>query len=709
MSATELKNPMELEQLVWRSPNLTSLTLNTSIITVETMIRILLLKVPQLTHLGAGSNSIMFEGSFETPLTSSFGKCKSVKSLQVVSETYKNLRVLKIYSGRTMKGVTDISLTVISTGFQNLTSLTYARDPEPLLQFLESWEQLLPHSALQTILDNIVFPKLSSAVDLWNLRHETNPIHEWVLPWLPWLGPKLEPLYHTIRWHLEMVLHAWHPSDESAYVILSLWKTVFDPASWDKLISILGEASTATASSSATFTASGPTFCTPAAYFPAAIFLLSVTKIEGSTSGHTAATTSSQLRRSDRVLMHEFQVNPTGQNFYPFDWTMRWANVIPVHHMLDIMDVFFNKWLEVLYQWLCSKPDFEEVRRWYLEWKNSIPNELLSNELDIQDIKNLDDGLIASDAAMTKSIFGRNNAERNKDAEQSGKEIRIGAEKKEWYEAEKIYGRERRFFCVGYCSSPGTVHVRVRLPSRCRALFIVAEQSWSLAEKLVQAFYRTVGGHGYCSTRTVAVDWLLDLGCGKIIRSVVDFKRDPWPKVSDTAKDLVKKMLNPDPNSRLTAQEVLDHPWIQNAKKAPNVSLGETVKARLKQFSIMNKLKKRALRVIAEHLLAEEVAGIKQGFDLMDTNKQGKINLVELKAGLQKLGHQIPDADLQILMEASAIIFVVASSTNKEDTKFKRFWIQSNPRKCSSGEDVQVVENGDVEMSKLKDGNHMLF
>ncbi|CAI9259561.1 unnamed protein product [Lactuca saligna] len=140
-----------------------------------------------------------------------------------------------------------------------------------------------------------------------------------------------------------------------------------------------------------------------------------------------------------------------------------------------------------------------------------------------------------------------------------------------------------------------------------------------------------------------------------IIKSVVDFKRDPWPKVSDTAKDLVKKMLNPDPKLRLTAQEVLDHPWIQNAKKAPNVSLGETVKARLKQFSVMNKLKKRALRVIAEHLSAEEVAGIKQGFDLMDTNKQGKINLPELKAGLQKLGHQIADVDLQILMEAGDV------------------------------------------------------
>ncbi|KAB2096920.1 hypothetical protein ERO13_A01G133000v2 [Gossypium hirsutum] len=89
----------------------------------------------------------------------------------------------------------------------------------------------------------------------------------------------------------------------------------------------------------------------------------------------------------------------------------------------------------------------------------------------------------------------------------------------------------------------------------------------------------------------------------EIIRSAIDFKRDPWPKVSDNAKDLVKKMLNPDPKQHLTVQEVLEHPWLQNAKKAPNVLLGETVKARVKQFSIMYKLKKRALRVKRPDLL----------------------------------------------------------------------------------------------------------
>ncbi|CAN6586445.1 unnamed protein product [Malus baccata var. baccata] len=140
-----------------------------------------------------------------------------------------------------------------------------------------------------------------------------------------------------------------------------------------------------------------------------------------------------------------------------------------------------------------------------------------------------------------------------------------------------------------------------------------------------------------------------------IIRSVVDFKRDPWPMVSDNAKDLVKKMLNPDPKRRLTAQEVLDHPWLQNAKKAPNVSLGETVRSRLKQFSIMNKLKKSALKVIAEFLSMEEVAGIQEGFKLMDINNKGKINIDELRVGLHKLGHQIPDGDLHIMMEAGDV------------------------------------------------------
>ncbi|URE15306.1 hypothetical protein MUK42_12062 [Musa troglodytarum] len=140
-----------------------------------------------------------------------------------------------------------------------------------------------------------------------------------------------------------------------------------------------------------------------------------------------------------------------------------------------------------------------------------------------------------------------------------------------------------------------------------------------------------------------------------ILRSVIDFKREPWPKVSDSAKDLVRHMLDPDPKQRFTAQQVIDHSWLQNATKAPNVNLGETVCARLQQFSVMNKFKKKALRVVAEYLSVEEVADIKDMFEKMDINKNGKITFEELKFGLRKLGHQIPDADVQILMEAADV------------------------------------------------------
>ncbi|EEC79374.1 hypothetical protein OsI_20273 [Oryza sativa Indica Group] len=137
-----------------------------------------------------------------------------------------------------------------------------------------------------------------------------------------------------------------------------------------------------------------------------------------------------------------------------------------------------------------------------------------------------------------------------------------------------------------------------------------------------------------------------------ILRGNIDFKREPWPNVSDNAKDLVRQMLQPDPKLRLTAKQVLEHTWLQNAKKAPNVPLGDIVKSRLKQFSRMNRFKRRALRVIADHLSAEEVEDIKDMFKVMDTDNDGIVSYEELKSGIAKFGSHLAESEVQMLIEA---------------------------------------------------------
>uniref|UniRef100_A0A8C0Q674 Ribosomal protein S6 kinase n=3 Tax=Canis lupus TaxID=9612 RepID=A0A8C0Q674_CANLF len=46
-----------------------------------------------------------------------------------------------------------------------------------------------------------------------------------------------------------------------------------------------------------------------------------------------------------------------------------------------------------------------------------------------------------------------------------------------------------------------------------------------------------------------------------------------WSTVSETAKDLVSKMLHVDPHQRLTAKQVLQHPWITQKDKLPQSQL----------------------------------------------------------------------------------------------------------------------------------------
>ncbi|GJS32406.1 calcium-dependent protein kinase 29 [Tanacetum coccineum] len=142
----------------------------------------------------------------------------------------------------------------------------------------------------------------------------------------------------------------------------------------------------------------------------------------------------------------------------------------------------------------------------------------------------------------------------------------------------------------------------------------------------------------------------------EILDGNLDLQSPPWPSISAGAKDLISKMLTRNPKNRITADKALEHPWLKEGGEASEKPMDSAVLTRMKQFRAMNKLKKLALKVIAENLEStEEIKGLKQMFNNMDTDGSGSITYEELKTGLTKLGSRLAESEIQQLMEAADV------------------------------------------------------
>ena len=187
--------------------------------------------------------------------------------------------------------------------------------PGQMVGCTQAWEGLLPGHVRGTLLQQLVVPKLQTAVDAWDPRQETIAIHTWLHPWLPLLGASLEGLYPTIRHRLAACLQQWHPSDGSALALLAPWKPVFSQADWDTLL-------------------------------------------------------ARSIVPKLQWAMQELVINPQHQVLDQFQWLMAWKSAMPPQHLTTMLEsFFFPKLQQVLYQWLVSNPNYEEVTQWYLGWK----------------------------------------------------------------------------------------------------------------------------------------------------------------------------------------------------------------------------------------------------------------------------------------------------------------------------------------------------
>lgn len=198
------------------------------------------------------------------------------------------------------------------------------RDPEPIVQLLEAWKPpLLPTFIFENIVNQLILPKVTRAVDEWDPRNDPEMVHTWIHPWLPVLEAwRLADLFTNIRHKLSVILRVWHPSDESALHIITPWKGVWTDAQME---TFLGKAI---------------------------------------------------LPKLKRVLRDEFVVNPRDQELDPLIWVLAWRDLFSETTMSQLVEKeFFSKWLDVLYKWLTLDQDrinYDEVREWYLWWRQVL-------------------------------------------------------------------------------------------------------------------------------------------------------------------------------------------------------------------------------------------------------------------------------------------------------------------------------------------------
>ncbi|KAI9138071.1 GC-rich sequence DNA-binding factor-like protein-domain-containing protein [Paraphysoderma sedebokerense] len=202
------------------------------------------------------------------------------------------------------------------------------RNPSSAIHLLDIWYPThLPPFVYVNIIDQLILPKITDAVNSWNPRKDPTPIHTWIHPWLPHLDNRLTTLYPSIRHKIGILLDSWHPSQTNMIDIISPWSTIFSSSDFNILLS------------------------------------------------------KSIIPKLQVTLHSELSINPAHQILDPLNWTIEWLPLLGIHQTSRLLETeFVPKWLNVLYLWLTSpNPNFDEITTWYMTWKQYFPPDLIDS------------------------------------------------------------------------------------------------------------------------------------------------------------------------------------------------------------------------------------------------------------------------------------------------------------------------------------------
>lgn len=102
---------------------------------------------------------------------------------------------------------------------------------------VETWRGIIPNWILNSVVEQLIMPRLDQEVDEWNPLTDIVPVHQWLHPWIPYAKDRLiTTVYPVIRRKLSAALTAWHPSDKSALLMLKPWKQAFPQGDMDAFL-----------------------------------------------------------------------------------------------------------------------------------------------------------------------------------------------------------------------------------------------------------------------------------------------------------------------------------------------------------------------------------------------------------------------------------------------------------------------------------------
>eukprot|EP00920_Eleutheroschizon_duboscqi_P041915 GHVT01100589.1.p1 GENE.GHVT01100589.1~~GHVT01100589.1.p1 ORF type:complete len:511 (+),score=82.11 GHVT01100589.1:538-2070(+) len=126
----------------------------------------------------------------------------------------------------------------------------------------------------------------------------------------------------------------------------------------------------------------------------------------------------------------------------------------------------------------------------------------------------------------------------------------------------------------------------------------------------------------------------------KVEKGKYTFDLPQWKRVSDSAKDLIRKMLTYVPSERITAKAAVEHEWIKKFAAEGKMDLPslDSCIANIRQFQGQQKLAQGAMLYMGSKLTTmEETQELTAIFRGMDRNGDGRLDRAELVNGYKEL------------------------------------------------------------------------